>query len=160
VRVSNPEINKEAIKTLVVAYGQREAARKAGLNVNTVMAWSRRYGWKQAIPETSHAICTQSPANALASVLQADNEATKLAWSTAGKKAAEHFAKLKPTVNKDRAAAAKNWHSVAAGTHGWNESQGQAQFSLNVLNLGGSVQIGVRNTDHESPNDTLGTDRA
>lgn len=143
---TQPKINKEAVKTLVVAYGQREAARRAGINENTVRSWCMRYGWgKQAQPSNTdpQPIRNQDPADALRAVLASDNEATRIAWSKAGRKAAEHFSKLKPSVSKDRAAAAKNWHSVAAGTHGWREREGSDGFTLNVLNLG-SLGIQVR----------------
>jgi hypothetical protein len=38
----------ETIKTLVVAYGPREAARQAGISENTVLSLAKRKGWKQA----------------------------------------------------------------------------------------------------------------
>ncbi len=38
-------VNKEAIRVLVIQHGQREAARIAGLNENTVRSWAMRYHW-------------------------------------------------------------------------------------------------------------------
>ena len=41
-------IDRAAVKALVAVYGPREAARQAGINESTVLAWSRRYKWKKA----------------------------------------------------------------------------------------------------------------
>ncbi len=38
-------VNKEAIRVLVIQHGQREAARIAGINENTVRSWALRYKW-------------------------------------------------------------------------------------------------------------------
>ena len=133
-----PKVNKETVKTLVVQYGQREAARQAGLSENTVKSWSLRYGWKQAIPGSNftHPICTQAPGDALSTVIESDNRKTRAAWSTAARKAAEHFAKLKPSVNTKKAIAAKNWHSVAAGTHSWDQKSVQSNVMVSIALLG------------------------
>ena len=38
-------IEKEAVRLLAIEIGCRPAARKLGLNQNTVVQWSRRFGW-------------------------------------------------------------------------------------------------------------------
>ena len=77
----------------------------------------------------------RSGAETLQNKLANDSRDTRLAWSEAAKKQAEHFAKLSPTVDHKRAIAAKNWHSVAAGVHGWDGRDAGMQINLNVLSL-------------------------
>lgn len=93
-RKRDPRINEESLRTLVIAFGPRAAAREANMNVNTVLSLARRRGWKKAnasqssdashpqevnstsaICETKQestqdSICTQSPASSLALALQ------------------------------------------------------------------------------------------
>ena len=64
-----------------------------------------------------------------------DSRGTRVAWSEAAKTHAEHFAKLPPSSDHKRAIAAKNWHSVAAGVHGWDGRDAGMQINLNVLSL-------------------------
>jgi len=45
-----PAVNLETVKTLVALHGQTITARKTGLNLNTVKSWTKRYGWKVALP--------------------------------------------------------------------------------------------------------------
>jgi hypothetical protein len=144
VRVFDSKINKEAVKTLVVAYGQREAARRAGLSENTVKSWCLRYGWQQA--NSSHPNRTQGPGDALKTQLELDSEASKIGFSKASRKAAENLATKSPRtlLDKDTAQAAKHWHGIASGTHGWEEKQQQAQVMVNIALLGidpQSVQV-------------------
>jgi len=158
------QIDWPGIRAAAVAIGVREAARRAAADlppdeqerfVFRVLKRSMRERWmevhKQPAP-TGNAKPVSSQvlkgSEAIQSSLQADNEATKIAWSKAGRRAAEHFAKLKPSVNTKRAIAAKNWHSVAAGTHGWREREGSEGFTLNVLNLG-SLGVQVRQVGSE-----------
>lgn len=50
-RKRDKELNLEALETLVVTFGPREAARQAGMSANTVLSLAKRKGWKQARPE-------------------------------------------------------------------------------------------------------------
>ena len=148
---SSPKVNKEAIKTLVVAYGPREAARRSGLNEDTVCAWAARKGWKQ-IRKIPQAICKQDPADALASTLLQDSEATRIGFSIASRKAAESLAERSAgyLLDKDTAQAAKHWHGVAAGTHGWEAKSEQPAVMVNVAILGVDPDS-VRISDSEQP---------
>jgi uncharacterized protein YjcR len=40
-----PTIDREAIRVLAIELGAREAARRTGVNENTILSWSRRYKW-------------------------------------------------------------------------------------------------------------------
>jgi len=42
---SKPPVDREAVRVLAIELGAREAARKLGLNENTVLSWARRENW-------------------------------------------------------------------------------------------------------------------
>jgi len=72
-RKRDSRINEESLKTLVIAFGPRAAAREANLNVNTVLSLARRRGWKRnnasqpassqipSMPAATSAICETKP---------------------------------------------------------------------------------------------------
>ncbi len=45
-RQTKPPVDREAVRVLAIELGAREAARRLGLNRNTVISWARRYNWK------------------------------------------------------------------------------------------------------------------
>lgn len=47
-RKRDKDLNLEALETLVVTFGPREAARQAGMSANTVLSLAKRKGWKKA----------------------------------------------------------------------------------------------------------------
>lgn len=155
----NPSINKEAVKALVLLYGQREAARKAGLNENTVRSWAMRYKWSQQPPPPPQPICNRSPADALATVLAADSEATKIGFSKAARKTAEALKEreAEALLDKDTAQAAKHWHGIASGVHGWEEKQSQANVMVNIALLGidpAEIEVEGRTVEQSGSNET------
>src|SRR5215475_5658726 len=42
---TKPPVDREAVRVLAIELGAREAARKLGLNENTVLSWARRENW-------------------------------------------------------------------------------------------------------------------
>ena len=48
-KTSESSINRESVRVLVIELGVPEAARRLGLNRNTVHSWARRYNWN--LPE-------------------------------------------------------------------------------------------------------------
>ncbi len=89
------DVDKEAVRVLVVAVGVREAARQCNLNENTVLAWANRGGWLQSVADakeraragqlqrsTETILTVQStaikPADALAATLAEGIKETKL----------------------------------------------------------------------------------
>jgi hypothetical protein len=117
-------VNRESVKTLVVAHGVAEAHRLTGIPLGTIKAWSARFKWLKCKPDPIvQPLCNRSPADALAATLQADNEATKLGFSRAARKAAEHAGKLKPEAILKRAKALRNMASTASTIHGWQEQK-------------------------------------
>ena len=135
---------------LVQAVGYTEAANRTGIKRDTLYKWGQRKGWKTPVvhAKTESVQFVQRPSDALAQTLTDDSTATKLGFSRAARKVAESLAEL--PVQRLRmpkeARSAKDWHSVAAGTHGWAEAK-QEGFSLQVLSLGElNVQM---NPSHE-----------
>lgn len=47
-RKRDKDLNLEALETLVVTFGPREAARQAGMSANTVLSLAKRKSWKKA----------------------------------------------------------------------------------------------------------------
>ncbi len=131
-------VNREAVKTLAVVHGVREAARLSGLPQATVQAWSARFGWlKSGKPEnSSQPICNQSPSNALTDSLARLGEETKHNLARAGAKASKHLARLKGAQVTRASGDFKNIVGGSAQLHGWDTRFQGTQFSLNVLNVG------------------------
>lgn len=75
-----------------------------------------------------------STSDALVTALAEDSQATRIGFSKAGRKAAEHLATLAPQVlvDKDTAQSAKHWHGVASGTHAWDEKPESNNFMVSI----------------------------
>lgn len=43
------DVDREQVRMLVVSVGCSEAARQTGINLNTVLQWSARFGWLKAL---------------------------------------------------------------------------------------------------------------
>lgn len=128
------DVDREAVRVLVVAIGVREAARQMGLSENTVLSWANRGGWLQsvadarAIRDARNAPAMQSPAinpaDALQNTLLERRNRTKLALSAWSVTASEHSATLSgeealaaaPSVAQVATVASKVWPETAAPT--------------------------------------------
>ena len=85
-------VNRESVKTLVIAHSVAEAHRLTGIPLGTIKAWSARFKWLKSKPDPIvQPLCNRSPADALAATLQDDNEQTKLGLSKAARKASERL---------------------------------------------------------------------
>lgn len=151
------QVDREAVRTLVVAVGVREAARQMGLAEGTVQYWSMKGRWtekRQAAeqiareriakrPENAtNAIQPSStnslqPADSLAQTLQDCNQRTRIGLSRAATKAAEHLQKQAPQKILNQSKALVNITTAASKLHGWEESKAQGI----ALNLGIAVQV-------------------
>jgi transposase len=127
------QVNKEAIRVLVLQHGQREAARIAGLNENTVRSWAMRYNWS-----TPNAATKTQPNGHSALVerisdeLQENERETRLSLSRYARRASKdaESASLKDAPYVKAAA------QVAGITHKWNDTNTTANhFTLNTLNI-------------------------
>jgi hypothetical protein len=102
--------------------GARWRGRSSVLNSTHTPARPRALQVRQFAEKPTSA-SVRSGAETLQTKLANDSRDTRVAFSEAAKNHAKHFAKLSPTVDHKRAIAAKNWHAVAAGTHGWSERE-------------------------------------
>ena len=130
------QVNKEALRLLVLQHGQREAARIAGLSENTVMSWARRYNWTAR--KTHAQPGTALIADSVEAQLQRDSIETKVGFSQSARRVAKSLATKseRALLDKDTAQAAKHWHGIASGVHGWEEKQAQANVMVNIALLG------------------------
>src|SRR4029077_10548924 len=55
-------VDREAVRVLAIELGAREAARRLGLNPNTVLSWAKRDNWK--LPNRKGG-ATEASANAI-----------------------------------------------------------------------------------------------
>jgi hypothetical protein len=127
-------VNKEAIRVLVIQHGQREAARIAGLNEDTVCSWAHRYGWSKTIASKPQARTGNTQLVEKISDELAENERqTRLSLSRYAKKAAQDSEKatLRDSPYVKQAA------QTAAIVHRWDQKdQATGNVVVNVAILG------------------------
>lgn len=125
-------VNKEAIRVLVIQHGQREAARIAGINENTVRSWAMRYKWSTPTSATK----TQPNGHSdlverISDTLAEHERETRLSLAryarTAAKDAEKMSTREAPLVHKVA--------QIAGLTHSWGNEKSSVTFSLNVLNI-------------------------
>lgn len=131
-------VDREAVRTLAVAVGVREAARQMDIPEATVQAWSARGEWfvNPVQPPTviQPTTIATKPANALQNSMLRRRDKGKLYLSKyyvdASRKAAKTKGKLEvaPLVR----------HVAAIGTALWPE-QTTPDISINILNSAGGM---------------------
>ncbi len=125
------QVNKEAVRLLVIQHGQREAARLAGLNEDTVCSWAKRYGWKVA--SKTQANGHSALVERISDELETNERETRLSLSRYSKRAAQEAeeAKLRDASNVHKAA------QVAGITFKWDQKSDMGQnVIVNVALLG------------------------
>ncbi len=129
-------VSKEAVRLLAIEYGVREAARKMGLNEDTVCQWSRRFDWFPVSPKSNDVRAVSSvsrPGDVLASELATHENTTRLRLA---KYASNAAAAIHKSVHPTRyTKQARDLASVMATVHRQDEGKGSTTFSLNVLNM-------------------------
>ncbi len=126
------KVNKEAVRLLVIQHGQREAARIAGLNEDTVCSWAKRYGW--SIASKPQANGHSALVDNVAAQLQEHERKTKLGLAKyASDKAAELAGRGKLTDSGHF----KNVAGGASIVHRWDaKSENSQNVVVNVALLG------------------------
>lgn len=142
-------VDREAVKTLAIAVGVREAARQMGIPEPTVKAWCLRFGWlKHATPTPQpptvtprnivHPVASghaSTASEAMQNVLNQRKTKSKLLLSkyvvNAAKVASRSRAPLKDAQNVRHVAAV---HSAI-----WPEAQGAGGLTLNLGIITGNL---------------------
>ena len=139
------QVDKEAVRALVVAVGVREAARQMGIAEGTVQAWSARYKWTEKVKAAQQlAIASKpvqpiatKPADALANVLVERKEKSRTHLSKYVVDAGEQAA----NSNGDLAIAQDVRHVAAIHSSIWpEEQQAQNNVMVNLAILGMSQE--------------------
>ena len=147
-------VNREAVKTLALAIGVRQAAREMGLAESTVQAWSNRGKWFSDTAATAPVIrgqrsvqprATKAPSLAMSDTLAKLGETSRVHLARAGAKASKHQAKLPGAAVTRASGDLKNVVQANAALHGWEAKSGPAAaVMVNVALLGvepGAVEV-------------------
>jgi hypothetical protein len=145
------QVDRDAVRTLAVAIGVRQAARQLGIPEPTVQAWSARGKWFQDPPKPptitnprGATIATTTPAAALAEHLTEHSNRSRLGLSKAITKASERFAELPSTVlvQHSTSKAVKDYAGAGAIIHSWNqENRPGSPLNLQVLSQNTVISI-------------------
>jgi putative ATPase subunit gpP of terminase len=124
---SKPPVDREAVRVLAIELGAREAARRLGLNPNTVLSWSKRYNWELpnrrggATKASANAITLQSkPGDVLIATHKELETKTKTGLMQTAAKAAEYAAE-KPPLDVSNTSQLRDLAQSAARIFGWGE---------------------------------------
>lgn len=148
-------VNRDAVRTLAIAVGIREAARQCGIPEATVQAWSNRENWIQQKNDAiakKHANSLQPRATTKAfDALASYAKQTRFHLAKASTKASRKLAQSPPEklIEPNTAKAARDWTDVAAKVHGWNtDSAGdRSNLQLNVLTGRGRTLVAIQSDD-------------
>jgi Putative ATPase subunit of terminase (gpP-like) len=162
---TKPPIDRESVRVLAIELGAREAARRLGLNEDTVCSWARRYKW-QLPQRKSGRPCTDlastmhtQPGDILLAEQKSLEAKTKTGLSRAVAKAAEH-ASTKPPLEVTSTAQLRDLAAAASRVFAWNKNEG-AQVQINQLCISTEQLQQIRALREqadaqESPSDTPG----
>ena len=146
-----------------VAVGIRQAARQAARDlppdeqerfVQRAMKRCSREKWLvKSQQDKADAVVTSPTAlsanvrkgsDVLSELLEEDSRETRISLSAAARKAAETLAKMPGSKVIKHAQAHRHVTASSSQLHGWDDKGNPIPFSLNVLNLGGSLRIGCQ----------------
>ena len=130
---TKPPVDREAVRVLAIELGAREAARRLGLNPNTVLSWAKRDNWKLpnrkggATKASASAITLQSkPGDVLIASHKELEDGTKTALMQTLHKAAQAVSRKDP-LDITNMAQFRDACLSAARMFGWD---GNAQPSV------------------------------
>ena len=123
---TKPPVDREAVRVLAIELGAREAARRLGLNPNTVLSWSKRYNWELpnrrggATKASANAITLQSkPGDVLLATHKELEQATKSSMARATARAAAEAEQLPAVL--PRSQQLQQLAAAASRVFGWGE---------------------------------------
>jgi Putative ATPase subunit of terminase (gpP-like) len=133
-------VDREAVRVLAIELGAREAARRLGLNPNTVLSWAKRDNWELpnrkggATKASANAITLQSkPGDVLLATHKELEERTKSGLARATARAAEAAAKAAEPPPVSNTAHLRDLAQSAARIFGWNTDGPQVQLNQQVV---------------------------
>jgi hypothetical protein len=120
-------VDREAIRVLAIELGAREAARRTGVNENTILSWSRRYKWD--LPKRTcgpKAIELQSkPGDVLIATHRELEARTKSGLAQATVRAAEAAAEAAEPLPISNTAHLRDLAASAARIFRWDQDKGK-----------------------------------
>ncbi len=128
------KIDKESVRMLAIEFGVREAARRCGLNEDTVCSWAKRGSWfaAPAIVYNKPVQAMQAkPGDIMLHELQTHERETRLSLARSARKLATEA----ENANLGQSGHALNVGKLAGIVHKWGDEKQNVSFSLNVLNL-------------------------
>jgi hypothetical protein len=132
---TEPPADREAVRVLAIELGAREAARKLGLNENTVLSWARRENWN--LPKRTggpNAIELQSkPGDVLIATHKELETKTKTALMQTAAKAATHAAE-QPPLDVSKTSQFRDLTNSSSRIFGWDKKTGpETQYNQLVI---------------------------
>jgi len=131
--------DREAVRVLSIELGAREAARRLGLNPNTVLSWAKRDNWELpnrkggATKASANAITLQSkPGDVLIATHRELGERTKSGLARATVRSAEAAANAAEPLPVSNTAQLRDLAASAARIFGWDADRGP-KFQFNQL---------------------------
>jgi hypothetical protein len=136
------DVNREAVRVLVLSVGVRVAARQMGIPQATVQAWSARGKWlrqtrdqpatmPKPLSMVSATIATK-PHFSLQNTIQEEGDRTRVALLRSSRKAAEHVDAMQPRDILNNAKSLYYVATVAEKAAGWGEN-GTGGTAVNIL---------------------------
>jgi hypothetical protein len=130
-----PPVDREAVRVLAIELGAREAARKLGLNENTVLGWAYRYKWQLpkrnggAIASAQSIVPQSSPGDVLIATHKELEERTKSGLAQATARAAEAAATAEEPLPVSNTAQLRDLAASAARIFGWDSDKPGVQLN-------------------------------
>jgi putative ATPase subunit gpP of terminase len=126
---SKPPVDREAVRVLAIELGAREAARRLGLNPNTVLSWAKRDNWKLpnrkggATKASANAITLRSkPGDVLLQTHKELEDRTKSGLAQATARAAEAAAEAAEPLPVSNTSHLRDLAASAARIFGWDKT--------------------------------------
>ena len=133
---TKPTVDRESVRVLVIELGAREAARRLGLNPNTVLSWAKRDNWELpsrkggATKASANAITLQSkPGDVLLATHRELEGRTKSGLAQATARAADAVANAAEPLPVSNTAQLRDLAASAARIFGWDSDKPGVQLN-------------------------------
>jgi hypothetical protein len=119
-------VDREGVRLLAMEIGASVAARKLGLNYNTVRSWAKRYNWgdlpeRAGRPAIVPATDLQRPSDVLLQTHKELGERTKTGLARATARAAEAAGRAEKPIDVSNTGHLRDLAQSAARIFGWGE---------------------------------------